>query len=85
MPHTPKKLFGKPPLSVCSPLSSFGMEEGCRMRKRIRACPPLSHTASAGLSLLGITASARPQAHPTTSTEGTQPLGKMFFQWKEFR
>ena len=50
MPRTPKKLFGKPPLSVCSPLSSFGMEEGCRMRKRIRACP-LSYKASAGLCL----------------------------------
>ena len=51
MPRTPRTLFGKPPLSVSSPLSSFGMEDACRMGKRIRACPPPPHTAPAGLCL----------------------------------
>ena len=78
MPHTPKTLFGKPPLSVSSPLSSFGMEEGCRMGKRIRACPP-PHMAPAGLCLSWtLQPLPAPKSNPPQAQKAPTFWGKAF-------
>lgn len=81
MPHTPKTLFGKPPLCIPSPLSSSETEEGNRMWKGIKASFPTSlptyspHWAGP-CPLLSTTASADSPAPPSPQVWKAPTLGE---------
>lgn len=85
MPHTPETLFGKPPLSVSSPLSSLGWKRAVGWGKNQGLASSFTYGPCWAVSLLGIRNLCLPPSPPHHKHRRHPAFGKRFFLRKEFR